>query len=116
MASYQETLRKIALRDESIVQHMQSDHPPTAETARLDSRACGLVRIAALVTSGGSQPSYRQAAQLALLGGATETEIVAVLIAVAQTVGVDRSVMEAPKLGLALGYDVDAALERDEDV
>ena len=38
-------------------------------------------------------------------------EIVGVLIAVAPTVGLARVVSAAPELALAIGYDVDAALE-----
>jgi len=105
------TLRRIAVRDETIVEWMQSDHDGTSAVAKLDYRMCGLVQIAALIAAGGSVPSYRRAVELARLGGATPDEIVAVLAAVAPTIGVDRSVREAPKLGLALGYDVDEALD-----
>ena len=43
--------------------------------------------------------------------GATVDEIVGVLIAVAQTVGLARVASAAPAVALALGYDIDAALE-----
>jgi hypothetical protein len=43
--------------------------------------------------------------------GATFDEIVGCLIAVAPVVGLARVVSAAPELALALGYDVDAALE-----
>jgi 4-carboxymuconolactone decarboxylase len=43
--------------------------------------------------------------------GASYDEIVGTLIAVMPIVGVARVVSAAPKLGLALGYDVSAALE-----
>jgi len=111
VSDYRMTLRRIAVRDDTVVEWMQSDHDGPSAEATLDYRACGLVRIAALIAAGGSVPSYRRAAELARLGGATPEEIVAVLAAVAPTVGVDRSVAEAPKLGLALGYDVDDALD-----
>ena len=41
-------------------------------------------------------------------------EIVGTLIAVAPTIGLRRVVSAAPELALALGYDVDAALETPE--
>jgi alkylhydroperoxidase/carboxymuconolactone decarboxylase family protein YurZ len=47
----------------------------------------------------------------ALAAGASEDEIVGLLIAVAPAVGLGRVVSAAPELGLALGYDVDSALE-----
>ena len=34
------------------------------------------------------------------------------LVAVAPLIGVARAVSAAPKLGIAIGYDVDAALEK----
>ena len=111
MSDYRTTLRRIAVRDETIVEWMQAEHEVTSAVAKLDYRVCGLVRIAALIAAGGSVPSYRRATDLARLGGATSDEIVAVLAAVAPTVGVDRSVAEAPKIALALGYDVDEALD-----
>ena len=49
--------------------------------------------------------------------GATEEELVEILIAAAPTVGTALVVAAAPKLALAIGYDVEAALEertRDE--
>ena len=52
-----------------------------------------------------STPSSARAA------GATADEIVGTLVAVVSLTGVPRAVAAAPKLGLALGYDVDAVLE-----
>jgi hypothetical protein len=43
--------------------------------------------------------------------GATNDEIVGCLIAALPALGVARVVSAAPKLGLALGYDVGSALE-----
>jgi len=49
---------------------------------------------------------------LALAAGATREEIVASLEAVTPVTGAPRVVGCAPKVALALGYDVAAALER----
>jgi len=49
--------------------------------------------------------------EVAFATGASIDEIVGTLIAVAPTVGLPRVVSAAPELALALGYDVDAALE-----
>ena len=49
---------------------------------------------------------------LALAAGASNDEIVASLEAVTPVTGAARVVQCTPKIALALGYDVDAALER----
>jgi hypothetical protein len=46
--------------------------------------------------------------------GASDDEIVGCLIAVLPAIGVARVVSAAPKLALALGFDVTAALEKSE--
>jgi hypothetical protein len=43
--------------------------------------------------------------------GATLDDLLAALIAVAGSVGTPRVVSAAPRIALAAGYDVDAALE-----
>lgn len=105
---HREFLRRVSLRDEALVQSMLADQ---AENESLDPRTRGLVHVAALLAVGGTEPSYRRAVDIARVGGATEDEIVGVLVAVAPTVGGARTVAEAPKLALALGYDVDVALD-----
>jgi hypothetical protein len=57
------------------------------------------------------QSSYNATVDVALASGASLDEIVGILIAVAPAVGLGRVVSAAPELGLALGYDVNAALE-----
>ena len=47
----------------------------------------------------------------ALAAGATVGEVVGVLIAVSPAVGLTRVFSAAPALGLAVGYDAEAALE-----
>ena len=48
----------------------------------------------------------------ALVAGATRDEIVATLEAVTPVTGAARVVLCVPKLALALGYDVEEALEQ----
>ena len=43
--------------------------------------------------------------------GASDEEIVGTLIAALPAIGAPRVVSAAPKIGLALGYDLDAAME-----
>jgi hypothetical protein len=55
---------------------------------------------------------FQHAIARALAAGATSDEIVASLEAVTPVTGAARVVQCAPKVALALGYYVDAALER----
>jgi 4-carboxymuconolactone decarboxylase len=64
-----------------------------------------------LVAVGGSEPSFGAHADAAVSAGATAAEIVEVLVGVVPTVGLPRAVAAAPKVGMALGYDINGALE-----
>ena len=77
----------------------------------LDPRTLELVRLAALVAVGGAVPSYGAQADSAVSAGASAAEIVDVLVGVIPVVGLPCVVAAAPKLALALGYDLDEALE-----
>ena len=81
----------------------------------LDERTAALVRLAALVALRAAPASYRGGVDLALTAGASVDEVVDTLKTVARTVGLARVVAAAPDLGLALGYDVDRALETLDD-
>ena len=67
-----------------------------------------LVRLGALLALGAATSSLRTTVERALEAGATEAEIVGVLIAVAPAVGLARVVSTAPRLALAIGYDIEA--------
>jgi hypothetical protein len=70
------------------------------------------VRVAATIAVDAAPYSFQHTVALALAAGATSDEIVASLEAVTPVTGTARVVQCAPKVALALGYDVDAALER----
>jgi alkylhydroperoxidase/carboxymuconolactone decarboxylase family protein YurZ len=67
--------------------------------------------LGALVALDAGCVSYQWGVQWALAAGATADEIVGTLMAVAPITGVTRVVTAAPEFALALGYDLDAALE-----
>ena len=78
----------------------------------LDARSLALVRLGALIAMGdGAGPSYGEAIDAAVSGGASAAEVVAVLVGVLPVVGKARVVAAAPKVGMGLGYDTEAALE-----
>jgi 4-carboxymuconolactone decarboxylase len=109
MADYQAALRKLAVRDQAYVEQLWIDRPK-AVVDKPDRPTRALIRLAALIASGGEQPSYQDAVERAILDGASPDDVVGTLIAVAPMTGIDRVVAAAPKVGLALGYDVDEAL------
>jgi alkylhydroperoxidase/carboxymuconolactone decarboxylase family protein YurZ len=108
---YKVTLRKLAVRDDQFVRTVLSEEPSNAELSGIDSKSHALVRIAALIAMDAAPPSYMSAVEAGLEAGASYEEIVGTLIAVLPVVGAARVVSAAPNLGLALGYDVSAALE-----
>jgi alkylhydroperoxidase/carboxymuconolactone decarboxylase family protein YurZ len=114
MTEYQERLRSLALSDAGFVESVLGMGQDTIEISRLDPKTHALVRLAALVAVDSGQSSYNASVEVALASGASLDEIVGILIAVAPAVGLGRVVSAAPELGLALGYDVDSALEAQE--
>jgi 4-carboxymuconolactone decarboxylase len=111
VADYEETLRKLSVRQDDYVDRLLADDHANEAASQLDGKTHALVRVAALVAVDAAPPSYMDAIAAAQRWGASSDEIVGCLIALLPTVGVARVVSAAPKVGLALGYDVDAALE-----
>ncbi len=111
MAGYKETLRRLALNDETFVTAVLGMGRDTVEDSTLDEKTHALARLSASLAVDAASSSYESNVELALAAGATVDEIVGCLIAVAPVIGLARAVSAAPELALALGYDVDAALE-----
>jgi 4-carboxymuconolactone decarboxylase len=111
MDEYKHRLRRLAVHDEALLEEIAADGRAST-TSVLDERTAALVRVAATISVDAAPASFQHAVALALAAGATSAEIVASLEAVTPVTGASRVVQCAPKLALALGYDVDAALER----
>jgi alkylhydroperoxidase/carboxymuconolactone decarboxylase family protein YurZ len=111
MTSQRDSLRKLSLHDPGYVEAVVGATAHGTAPAHLDGRSCSLGRIAALFAIDGPESSYGWATSAALAAGVTSDELVDLLIAVAPVIGSARVVSAAPKLGLALGYDVEADLE-----
>jgi 4-carboxymuconolactone decarboxylase len=106
---YTDCMRLLALNDGAYVERVVAHGDVAA--APLDAKALALARLGALIATGGSGPSYGAETDAALAAGASPAEMVGVLLGVASIVGVPRVVAAAPTLALALGYDVEVALE-----
>ena len=108
---YKRHLRRLAVHDDALLDELAVDGRASVPRV-LDDKTAALLRIAATVAVDAAPYSFQHAVALALAAGATNDEIVATLEAVTPVTGAARVVQCAPKLALALGYDVDAALER----
>jgi 4-carboxymuconolactone decarboxylase len=104
-------LRRLALSDERFMEAELGMGLDTVEVSGLDGKTHALVRLAAALAIDAAPSSYQSAVEPALAAGAGIDEVVGTLIAVGPTVGIARVVSAAPELALALGYDVDAAIE-----
>jgi 4-carboxymuconolactone decarboxylase len=110
-ARFQEILRRLAMIDEGLVEDEAGLGLGQACTSALDPKTSALLRVAALVAIGSSAVCLEWSAARAMAAGATEGEIADVLLAIAPVAGLGRVVSAVPDLALALGYDVEAALE-----
>jgi len=82
-----------------------------APTSALDPKTAALLVAGAAVAVGSSAVCLEWSVTRALAAGASEDEIADVLLAIAPVAGLSRIVSAAPDLAIALGYDVEAALE-----
>ena len=108
---HKEILRRLAIGDTSFLLAGSPDQPDNLATVTLDPKSCAFARLGAAVAVDASPSGYQDHVDAARMAGATESEIVDVLIAVVPCVGLTRVVSAAPALSLAIGYDSDAALE-----
>ncbi len=108
---HKQHLRRLAVHDEALIDQITVGGSSFA-TSVIDERTAALVRVAATVAVDAAPSSFQHAVSLALAAGATSEQVVAILEAVTPVTGASRVVQSAPKIALALGYDVDAALER----
>jgi 4-carboxymuconolactone decarboxylase len=103
----EQLLRRLALNDENAVDLVLARGEGGAGpdlNLGMAPKVDLLIRLGALVALGAATPSLRRTVELARGAGATEEELVGVLVAVAPTVGMARVVAAAPKLAIAIGY------------
>ena len=111
MDEYKEHLRRLAVHDDRLLDELSAE-ARSRPASVIDEKTAALLRVAATIAVDAAPHSFQHAVALAIEAGATSDEIVATLEAVTPVTGAARVVQCAPKLALALGYDVDAALER----
>jgi 4-carboxymuconolactone decarboxylase len=96
-------LCRLSLHDERSIRAALAD----PDVSALDPKIQALVGLGALLSVDAATVSVRLSVDVAQQAGATEDEIVGVLLAIAPAVGHARTVAVAPRLALALGYDVE---------
>jgi 4-carboxymuconolactone decarboxylase len=112
MVSAEEGFRRLAIGDLTFLGAMANFGDRDVGRSPLDERTETLVQIAALVALDAQESSYAAAVESALLAGVTLDDLLATILGIAGSVGSARVVSAAPRIALAAGYDVDAALEQ----
>lgn len=111
MEQHERILCRLSIRDDAYVDGLLTDRAANLSASGLDGKTHALTQLGALVASDAAPPSYLEAIESARSHDTTDGEIVGVLIAVLPALGPTRVVAAAPKLALALGFDVTDALE-----
>jgi len=111
MSTVEDGFRRLTIGDPGLIEALEGSAASTLHARRLDARTDSLVRLSALIALDAPESSYRTIVDEALRAGVRLEDLLAVLIALAGTVGSARIVSAAPKVSLAAGYDVEAALE-----
>jgi len=107
----EEAFRRLTIGDTGLIASLGDDDAPSRHGVQLDPRTEALVRLGALVALDAPPASFRCAVEEAQRVGARQEDLLATLMAVAGLVGTPRIVSAAPRIALAAGYDVEAALE-----
>jgi 4-carboxymuconolactone decarboxylase len=107
---HEEILRRLAIIDDGFVEDQAGLGLTLARARALDSKTAALVRVGALAAIGSPAVCLEWASTRALAAGATEDEVIDVLLAIAPVAGLSRVVSAVPGVADAFGYDVEAAL------
>ncbi len=115
MVRFQETLRRLAVIDESFVEDEVGLRLDLPGTPALDATTVALLRVGVSVAMGSPGDSIGWSAARALAAGASADQIADVLLAIAPVAGLGRVAAAVPDLATALGYDIEAALQGLDD-
>jgi alkylhydroperoxidase/carboxymuconolactone decarboxylase family protein YurZ len=111
MSDREEILRRLTLGDDSCLESLMAARRSTASARLLGPGQETLLKIGALAASDASGLTWHQTISAALDAGIEPDQIIDALVVLAPLVGSHRVTAIAPKIALALDYDVDAALE-----
>ena len=108
---FQETLRRLAMIDEGFVEDQARLRMDLAGTPALHPKIAALLQLGASVASGAPPLCVGWCTGRALAAGATDEEITEALLVIAPMTGLGRVVCAVPDVAIALGYDIEAALD-----
>ena len=103
---HEDLLRRLALNDEGAIEWALGTAVADVGAVELEPKTHALARLAALIALGSADASYQWGVSVALAVGASEEEIVGVLVAVAPVVGLARTSPAASEVALALGLEI----------
>ena len=107
-AAPEQLLRRLAADDERLLETVMSrDGGDRPTEGGLDRRTRTLVRLAALLAVGAPTATLQWAVELASATGAGLDTLTGVLLAAGPAAGDAQVVQSAPRLALALGFDVE---------
>lgn len=107
-------LSRLALGDD--VAALATSDLDDLDVAAVDPRDLALMRLGALLALDPSPSSLQRAVFDAQLAGVSPDEVVRCVVGLVPTLGVGRTSSVVPSLALAIGFDLDAALEEREPV
>jgi 4-carboxymuconolactone decarboxylase len=111
MADRDEILRRLTLGDEAFLERLIADRRSHLGPHQLDARHAALLRFGSLAAIDGPSLAFQHVVASALDAGLTSDQLLDALVVLGPVIGSTRVLAVAPKVALAVGYDVDAALE-----
>ena len=111
MDEYKRHLHRLAVHDDALLDGTAVEGSPFAQSV-IDEKTAALMRFAATIALDAAPSSFQHAVALALAAGATNRRDRRGPRGGDAGDRRPRVVQCAPKVALALGYDVEAALER----
>ena len=105
--AHEELLRRLAVNDETALQAVLRIAVAGDGTSGLDGRTHALVRLAGLVALQSAPQCYEWGVAAALVAGATQEDVVGVLVTLAPIVGVARVERAAGEIATILGHCID---------
>jgi alkylhydroperoxidase/carboxymuconolactone decarboxylase family protein YurZ len=108
----EETLRRLAIIDDGFIESQAGLGLGVSGARVLDPKTAALVRVAALAAIGSPAVCLEWGSSRALAAGATEDEVIDVLLAIAPVTGLGRLMSAVPGVADAIGYDIETALEK----
>lgn len=106
MADREEALRRLTLGDETFLDGLITARRGTVRADQLDAAQAALVRLGALAASGGPKQAFQRTVAAALDAGVSPDQIVDALVCMAPVIGSSRITAAAPKVAVAIGYDI----------